>query len=91
MKKKKNKKSILAYDNYGQPIVHFINKKDDKYIDNTLGWLYEQMEYYIIKRVNETEYNDIWNLLKETKESLTNMYTNSFTRFIFRIKSMELL
>jgi len=82
---------LCIYIDNGQPIVHFINKKDDKYIDNTLGWLYEQMEYYIIKQVNETEYNNIWNLLKETKESLTNLYTSSFTRFIFRIKSMNLL
>lgn len=82
---------LCVYIDNGQPIVHFINKKDDKYIDNTLGWLYEQMEYYIVKQVNETEYNDIWELLKVTKESLTNLHTNSFTRLIFRIKASNLL
>lgn len=75
---------VYIEDNY--PIVHFINKKEGKYIDNTLGWLYEDIEYYIIKKVSEDEYCNIGNLLTYTQRSIVKANSNSILRKIFKIK-----
>ena len=52
---------LCIYIDNNYPVVHFINKKEGKFIDNTLGWRYEQLEYYIIKKVSEDEYNNTYN------------------------------
>lgn len=86
----KNKKCNEVYlcvtveDNY--PIVHFINKKDNKYIDNTLGWKYEYIDYYVIRKINSDEYKCIDDILAQTQRTLTRIYTNPITRWIFDIK-----
>ena len=78
---------LCVYIENNWPIVHFINKQDDKYIDNTLGWRYEQLEYYIIKKVSEDEYNSIEDLLSNTQKSLVESNSNVIARKIFRINS----
>lgn len=66
--------------------VHFINKKGNKYIDNTLGWRYEYIDYYIIREVDGSEYRNIGNLLDNTKKFLFNTYATWFDKYILRIK-----
>lgn len=75
---------VYIEDNY--PIVHFINKKDDKYIDNTLGWLYETIDYYIIKKVSEDEYDNIGNILTESQAHLVRLHSNKILRYLHGIK-----
>jgi len=66
--------------------VHFINQlKDNKYQDNTWGWLYEHTDYYIIKEVDKNEYDKIWLLLNDTKIMLLNLHSNCLQRFIYKI------
>ena len=80
---------VYIEDNY--PIVHFINKKEDKYIDNTLGWYYEQLDYYIIKRVSEEEYINIWDLLTDTQKNLIEANSNTILRKMCGIKFKGLI
>lgn len=89
IKEGKAKKVFLCFtidkDDNSQ-CVHFINQLEDgKYQDNTWGWLYEQTDYYIIREVEETEYDKIWDVLENTKETLLNLHSNWLERFIFRI------
>lgn len=67
--------------------VHFINQtKDGKYIDNTWGWLYEQTDYYLIREINKSEYDKIWDVLNNTKRTLFNINATWFDKYILRIK-----
>jgi hypothetical protein len=67
-------------------MVHFINQLENgKYQDNTLGWIYQTYNYYVIKEVNETEYDTIWNVLTNTKEDLLAHNSNWFDRNILKI------
>ncbi|WP_206671852.1 hypothetical protein, partial [Parabacteroides distasonis] len=68
------------------PIVHFINKQGDKFVDNTLGWTYENIDYYIIRKINSDEYKNITDILVQAQRTLTRLYTNTFTRWLFGIK-----
>lgn len=71
--------------NKNDVFVHFINQNfDDKYLDNTLGWTYDNYTYYIIREVNENEYSVIESLLIETKKNLVYLHSNWFLRFIYR-------
>lgn len=75
---------VYIEDKY--PIIHFINKQGDKYVDNTLGWTYKKIEYYIIRKINSGEYEQITDVLVQAQRTLARLYTNAFTRWLFRIK-----
>jgi len=69
--------------------IHFINQlKDGEYQDNTWGWLYEQTDYYVIREVDKSEYDEINKLLENTRKMLINLHSNWFERFIFRNKTL---
>lgn len=78
---------LCVYIDNNWPIVHFINKKGNKYIDNTLGWRYEQLDYYIIKKVSEDEFNDIGDLLSNTQKSIVEANSNVIARKIYGINT----
>jgi hypothetical protein len=74
------------------PCVHFINKLDnDKWQDNTWGWLYERNIYYIIKKISEQEYEYIWDILNDTKKSLTKLNSNRFMRWLLYNKRNDII
>jgi hypothetical protein len=75
---------VYVEDNY--PIVHFINRKGNKFIDNTLGWRYELIDYYLIRKINSDEYSTITDILTQAQRTLTRLYTNTFTRWLFNIR-----
>ena len=77
---------LCVYVENDYPIVHFINKKGDKFIDNTLGWTYKNIDYYIIRKISKDEYSKITDILVQAQRTLTRLYTNSLTRFLFGIK-----
>jgi hypothetical protein len=67
-------------------IIHFINQLDDGiYQDNTWGWLYSSYDYYLIKEVDKSEYDDIWNLLDSIRKNLINSNSNGLLRKLLRI------
>lgn len=67
-------------------IVHFINKdKDGYFIDNTLGWCYEDLDYFLIREVDPSEYDNIDKILEYTKEELVFKHSNSIMRKLTRI------
>lgn len=89
VKEGKAEKVFLCFsidkDNNSQ-CVHFINQLENgKYQDNTCGWLYEHSEYYLMKEIDKTEQEKIWDILMNTKEMLINLHSNRFLRFIYRI------
>lgn len=90
--KAKDSYLCVSIDDSDFVCVHFINKNNDgKFVDNTWGWLYEQADYYIVRKVNESEYNDIWNLLDKMKKNLVFNNSNSFLRKIHRIDYKEII
>lgn len=72
------------------PIVHFINKDEKGYQDNTLGWEFEKYNYYIVKKVDPSEFNDIENMLMETKRSLISLCSSNFINKLISIDEFNL-
>lgn len=77
----------VAWDNdFPNPVIHFINKLENgKYQDNTWGWIYEQSQYYIIRKVNTSEYDKIWELLTDAKKHIFNSNSSQFMNWIHKI------
>ena len=66
--------------------VHFINQLENgKYQDNTWGWKYKDYDYYLIKYVDKSEYKNIGQLLINTKQSLFDLHTTWFDKYILKL------
>lgn len=78
--------SCVCFSDSTFPIVHFVNKdKDGKYIDNTLGFEYEKYDYYIIRKIEESEFHKMDDLLMSAKKSLIDLHSNKLMNKILRI------
>lgn len=76
----------MCIDSDSMPFVHFINKYDEVYCDNTLGWVgKEYYEYYIIRKISPSEYKDVSSILKDTKRQYINKYSTFIDKIFRRI------
>ena len=67
-------------------IVHFINKNNnDEFVDNTLGWRYKEYDYYIVRKINSCEYDNIENILEGMKKELVFNHSNKIMRKLSKI------
>ena len=71
-------------DSWSDMIVHFINRKDGRFQDNTWGYLHKDYDYYLIRQIEPSEFDKIGNRLTETKKFLVNSNSNSFLRKLFK-------
>lgn len=76
---------ICVDDNSNEPFIHFINKKGEDYIDNTLGYSYKDCTYYIIREVKHKDFRNMDKLLMDSKELYVNMFSNYMLRKLFKI------
>lgn len=68
------------------PVIHFVNKdKNGMYVDNTLGYQYEYYDYYIIKKIDESEFHKMDDILMDTKRSLINIHSNKMINKLFKV------
>lgn len=72
------------------PIVHFINKKDGKYVDNTLGFKYREYDYYIIRKIDSSELHKTNDILYDTKKLFIKMFSNGLLNKIFNVNENNL-
>jgi hypothetical protein len=71
--------SCICFNDSHYPVVHFINKDDkDKFVDNTLGFEYEFYKYYLINRIDDSQFNNMNEILMNIKESVFKACSNWF-------------
>jgi hypothetical protein len=72
--------------------IHFINQLvDGKYQDNTLGWLYEQTDYYLIKEISPDEQEHVWDSLQDIRKALVEINGSWADKNIFKSKIQKCL
>ncbi|NQU80497.1 MAG: hypothetical protein HQ543_03145 [Bacteroidetes bacterium] len=76
---------INSKSDYCSPIVHFINQNKGKYIDNTLGYEYKINEYYLVREIDSSEFDDIYYIFRSFKQFLFDMVSNKFLSWIFKV------
>jgi hypothetical protein len=74
-KKGDKKIAMCVYLDNGYPIIHFINYRKGKFVDNTLGQWSTLQKYYFIKWIHEDEFWNVDNIFgsyrKELRKSLS--------------------
>lgn len=84
---KNNEKEIamvVYFDEDRDPIIHFLNvSKQGKYTDNTLGVWAGQNDYYLIKKIGQSEFFRIGKIftsyrkdLKKNLKFITRLFSN---------------
>ena len=70
-----------------QPILHYINRNpvDGAYLETTLGWKSEYLEYYFIRKVIPTDHRYIANEFDRGLNVWLKRFTNWFERNILRV------
>lgn len=82
---------VICISDSSYPIVHFINKdKEGFYIDNTLGYQFEMYNYYIIRKIDDSEFHKMDDLLMNTKKSLINLHSSKWINKVLRIDEYNL-
>lgn len=65
--------------------MHFINKNsDEKFVDNTWGWTYEFYDYYFLRELYESEYNNISDLLNDVRKIIYDINCNFIEKLIYK-------
>lgn len=70
-KKHKHKKiAVCIYIGDGYPIVHFINYRKKKFVDNTLGQWTTQYDYYFVKWIEDKDMFNVFDYFDALKLEL---------------------
>jgi hypothetical protein len=75
--KHKHKKIAMVmymYEN-GTPIIHFVNYKKGKFIDNTLGEWCVEYQYYLIKFIEKEDFFNVGDIFDKYRDHLQNCLT----------------
>jgi len=76
--------SLHNDDDDNDVFIHFINKdKNNKYVDNTLGYQYKSYKYYIIRKININEYNKIFTIFLDYRKFLIDTQVGEFQRKVY--------
>jgi hypothetical protein len=81
---------VLVIDGSEQPIVHFINTKGDKYIDNTWGYQYKWSKYYFIKEIDKKEFEEVQDILFDAKNDFLYRALSGLERFFYHITEKDI-
>ena len=76
----------VLYIDHEQAYLHYVNTKDGKFIDNTLGWRANHLEYYRIRDIHPSDYNQIGAEFNRGLDDWTEQFTRWFDRKLLRIK-----
>ena len=78
---------VIYIDN-GQPILHYINRNpvDGAYLETTLGWRAECLEYYFIRKVHHDDHRWVSGEFERGLDVWLYRFTNWFERNILRVK-----
>jgi len=70
------------------PIIHFINKENGEYLDNTFGWYSRRCIHYLVCEIKENKYNSIGKYFnkKHLYKLLTNLNIFEKLYLLYKLK-----
>lgn len=75
----------VIYIDGDKPILHYVNTKEGKFYETTLGWRASDLEYYKIRDIHPADWNRIHSEFSRSLDSWLTEYTKWYHRKIFRI------
>jgi hypothetical protein len=88
--KKFKKANLLVFEciyiDEDYPVLHYVIKKGEEYLEVTLGHRAEHLEYYILREIPEKDWEFIEAEFHRAMGNWTKQFTTWFDRKILRIK-----
>ena len=75
-----------VYLDGGEPILHYVVVDGDRYLEVTLGWRAEQLEYYLIRVLDERDHARIHSEFDRSLTDWLHDFTSWFDRAILRVE-----
>ena len=77
---------VMGVDD-GDPFLHYINFDPEagEFLETSLGWRAETMEYYVIRPIHPSDYRYIHREFNRACDSWRDQFTNWFHRKVLRI------
>lgn len=77
---------VIIVDN-GEPILHYLNydPANGKYLETTLGWRADYLEYYLIRKIHKDDQRYIHNEFERALQSWKEQFLGWFGAKILRI------
>lgn len=76
----------VVYIDGGSPVLHYINKANGEYLETTIGWRANDVEYYKIRDISDDDMMGVSYNFNKSLDSWLYEFTTWFDRFILRIK-----
>jgi len=57
----------------GEPTLHFVNKKDKIYTDNTLGYWSHENQYFLVREITKVEFNNVDTIFRSLRSFLCSL------------------
>lgn len=78
---------VIYIDN-GEPVLHYINRVPETgaYLETTLGWRADLLEYYFIRRIHPDDHRHIHSEFSRALDDWTYQFTSWFDRNYLLIK-----
>ncbi len=73
-----------VYLDEGEPVLHYV-VVDDRYLEVTLGWRAEQLEYYLVRVLDERDHARIHSEFNRSLADWTEEFTSWFDRRVLGI------
>ena len=74
------------YLDEGEPILHYVVVDGDRYLEVTLGWRTEQLEYYLVRVLDERDHTRIHSEFNRSIADWTEEFTSWFDRRVLGIE-----
>jgi hypothetical protein len=81
------------YIDGGQPILHYLVRDParSRYLEVTLGWRAEHLEYYLIRPIHPEDYRHIHSEFSRSREDWCDEFVGWFGRNVLRIEPGDIL
>lgn len=63
----------VCLDEYNSPFIHFVNKTNGEYTDNTFGHFSKDYRYYLVREIISAEFNLIGNTFDSFRDFLMDL------------------
>lgn len=74
-----------VYLDEGEPVLHYVVVDGDRYLEVTLGWRADQLEYYLVRVLDERDHPRIHSEFTRSLDDWLHEFTSWFDRRVLGV------
>ena len=68
------------------PVLHYINKRGDEWLETSVGFLADQLEYYPIRKIVRDDWRDIQNVFIRSLDAWREDFCSWWDKYMLRVE-----